>query len=77
MKLKNKALLYNFIGFLIFFLIIRFSLHAFTSINYIVIALVAGFGAIFLAPKFAVVYHGKKEKLMMKWIFMKGVKEIE
>ncbi|UNY97509.1 hypothetical protein MQE36_10470 [Zhouia spongiae] len=77
MKLKNKALVYNFTGFLIFFLIIRFSLHALTELNYIIIALVSGFGAMFLAPKFAVVKSGTEEKIMMKWIFLKGVKEIK
>lgn len=77
MKPKTKALLYNFIGFLFFFLVIRFSLHAVTALNYIVIALISGFGAMLLAPKFAVVKQESKERIMMKWIFIKGVKEIK
>jgi len=76
MKLKHKALLYNFIGFAVLFLVARFGIAYFMDIPRLYIALGAAVLASLSAPKFAVVRDAGKEKLMMKWIFMKASKEI-
>ena len=77
MNLKFKALLYNFIGFVFFFFIIRTCLGYFFQVNNIINLLIVGLSTIILAPKFAVVKEFNGEKLKMKWIFLKGVKEVE
>jgi len=76
MKPSTKALLYNFIGFFVIFLILRTSLAYFFELSRILLALLSGIGAILLSPKFAVVHEGTKSKILMKWIFFKGVKEV-
>ncbi|QLG44137.1 hypothetical protein [Costertonia aggregata] len=76
MTLKYKALLYNFLGFALIFLIVRFGLSYFFGLGRIYLVLISAIVATLLAPKFVVVKSDIKEKLMMKWIFIKGIKEI-
>ncbi|WP_340067017.1 hypothetical protein [Ascidiimonas aurantiaca] len=77
MKLKYKSLLYNFLGFALLFLAIRFGLGAlaFFPDNRVLLAITAAVIANILAPKFGVVTTENGEKLFMKWLFLKGVKE--
>lgn len=76
MKLKHKALLYNFIGFAIIFTLSRVLLGYFVPIQRLLLAIMAAITANLLAPKFAIARIDGEEKLVMKWIFKKGVKEI-
>ena len=76
MKPKYKALLLNFVGFAILFIAIRLLIGFFFSLHHLVLAVVAALGASILAPKFTVVKSSGKEKLMMKWVFIKGFREI-
>lgn len=76
MKRKYKALLFNFIGFAILFLGIRLLLGFFFHLHHLVVAIVAALGASILAPKFAVIKSSGKEKLVMKWVFIKGFREV-
>lgn len=76
MKLEYKALLFNFLGFAVLFLIARFGLGQFIVVERLYLAIGAAIVATVLAPKFAVVRDGGKEKLMMKWLFMKSPKEV-
>lgn len=75
MKLKHKALVYNFIGFAIIFTISRILLGHFIPIQRILLAILAALTANVLAPKFAVARIEGEEKLVMKWILRKGIKE--
>lgn len=75
MTLKNKALLFNFIGFAVLFLVARFALAYFLELHRLLLALLSAVIATVLAPKFAVV-HAEGRRLVMKWIFLKGVKEL-
>lgn len=75
MKLKNKALLFNFLGFAAIFLIARFGLGYLLEFNRLILAIIAAVIATVLAPKFAVV-TSEGQRLVMKWIFFKGVKEL-
>ncbi len=76
MKLEHKALLFNFLGFAVLFLIARFGLGQLMEVPRLYLAIGAAIFATVLAPKFAVVRDGGKEKLMMKSIFMKSPKEV-
>ncbi|NKI27666.1 hypothetical protein HCG49_13940 [Arenibacter sp. 6A1] len=76
MKIKHKALLFNFLGFALLFVIARLLLGYFFPLHRILLAIIAAVIANVLAPKFAVVKVDRIEKVMMKWIFMKGVREV-
>ncbi|EIJ39511.1 hypothetical protein [Galbibacter orientalis] len=77
MKPKTKALVYNLVGFIGLFLIIRFSLlYLLPQVSHIVLVLAAAVAASILAPKFAVVELNGKEQIKMKWIFLKGFRDI-
>ena len=75
MKLEHKALLFNFFGFAVLFLIARFGIGYFVAMPRLYLAIGAAIFATLLAPKFAVVREAGSEKLMMKWIFIKGFRE--
>lgn len=79
MKLKYKSLLYNFLGFAFLFLAARLGLGAleFFPDNRILLALAAAVIANILSPKFGVVTTENGEKLFMKWLFLKGVRELK
>lgn len=77
MTLKTKSLLYNFLGFAILFIIIRFVADTYTNLSGFLLPLTAAVAATLLSPKFQVVKTHEGEKLFMKWLFIKGVKEIK
>ncbi|MCG2611915.1 hypothetical protein LZZ90_10395 [Flavobacterium sp. SM15] len=77
MTLKTKALIYNFIGFALLFVIIRIVAEKFTNLSGFWLPLTAAVVASILAPKFQAVRTNEGEKIFMKWLFIKGVKEIK
>ena len=80
MSKQTKALVFNMLGFLILFIIFRYvvaTYTSFTSWQIPLIPLAAFLVATILAPKFQVVKTNDGEKLFMKWLFIKGVKEIK
>ena len=77
MDKKSKALIYNFLGFASFFTIVYFLVVHFTNLKGLWIPLTSGVAASILTPKFQVVKYMGEEKLFMKWMFIKGVKEIK
>ncbi|HSD14060.1 MAG TPA: hypothetical protein VLB74_05390 [Flavobacterium sp.] len=77
MTLKTKSLVYNFLGFALLFMIVRFVAQAFTNLTGFWLPLTAAVAASILAPKFQVVKTSEGEKMFMKWLFIKGVKEIK
>jgi hypothetical protein len=76
MKAKYRALLFNFLGFAILFLIIRLVMGHYFNANTFLLALVSALLANILVPKFGVVKTYGGDKLFMKWLFRKGIKEI-
>jgi hypothetical protein len=77
MSKKTKALLYNLLSFGILFVSIRY-----IAMNYIILAdlmksLTAFVIATLLAPKFQAGNVAGTEKIFMRWIFLKGVKEVK
>ncbi|KQC29507.1 hypothetical protein [Flagellimonas eckloniae] len=76
MKPKHKALLFNFIAFVVLFLIARLALGYYLPINPIFLAVTSAIIANVLAPKFGAITTDDGEKVLMKWIFIKGMREI-
>jgi hypothetical protein len=76
MRPKHKALLFNFIGFAVLFIIARLALGYFFDINRIFLAVGAAIIANILSPKFGAIDRSGKESVVMKWIFLKGFREI-
>ena len=75
--MKAKALLYNFIGFTFFFLVLRYLSVFVVAEVPIYMVVIAAVLSNFLSPKFGVVETEKGMKMMMKWIFIKGLREIK
>jgi len=76
MNIKTKTTLYNFIGFAILFLMARFAFDYFFSFSRFVVATGAAIVATILSPKFRIVKAKTGDKIMMKWIFIKEIKEL-
>jgi hypothetical protein len=77
MSKQTKALVYNMLGFLILFIAFRYLVATYAAFRGWQIPVAAFLIATILAPKFQVVKTNDGEKLFMKWLFMKGVKEIK
>lgn len=77
MKLKHKAFVFNFLAFAVLFLAVRFGTSYVLDLSSLFVSITAAVIATILAPKFAVVRNEGREKLMMKWLFMKNSKEIK
>lgn len=76
MKPKHKVLIFNFLGFAILFVLFRFGLTLIMQLDSFYMSLIAAIAASILAPKFAVVKKEGVEKIVMKWVFIKGFKEL-
>ncbi len=77
MKPSTKTFLLNFLSFAVLFIVFRLiSGYFLEDSGRLVKALAAAVLASILAPKFGAVKTDKGYKIMMKWIFLKGVKEI-
>lgn len=76
-KKKWKALVFNMLGFVIIYSIAYFLIINFTYVDGFWIPLTSAVVAMILAPKFQVAIYQGEEKLFMKSMFTKGVKEIK
>ena len=76
-KLQLKAFIYQITGFAVLFLFFRFLVAQYTGLSGIWIPLTSFVVATILAPKFMAVKTKDGEKLFMKWLFVKGIKEIK
>ncbi|MEK6154357.1 hypothetical protein WIW50_13885 [Flavobacteriaceae bacterium 3-367] len=76
MRPKYRALLFNFLGFALLFIVIRLILGYYMPINRIFLAVASAIAANILAPKFGAIQTDEGEKVLMKWVFMKGTREI-
>jgi len=75
-KLQIKAFVYQLICFVILFVPFRFLILEYFDVPELLGAFIAFVGATILPPKFYATKTKEGEKLFMKWIFMKGIKEI-
>jgi len=77
MSKKVKAFLFNFLGFVVIYMPTLYLVNIFSHLNGIWIPLTAFMVALLLAPKFQAIKTHDGEKIYMKWLFIKGVKEIK
>lgn len=75
-KLQVRAFLYQLGCFAILFISARYLAERYTGLTGIWIPLTAFMVGTLLAPKFKSIKTNDGEKLFMKWIFLKDVKEI-
>ncbi|MEM9001318.1 MAG: hypothetical protein AAGB24_13725 [Bacteroidota bacterium] len=76
MKPKTKALLFNFIAFVVLFLTVRLILGYYLPLNAIFLAVTSAIIANIRAPKFGAIRTDEGEKVLMKWIFINGMREV-
>lgn len=76
MSKKVKAFLYNLLCFAILFIGVRYLIQHYTNLTGYFIPITAFVVGTLAAPKFQAVQTSDGEKLYMKWIFLKGVKEL-
>ena len=77
MSLKVKAFILQLISFATLFIIVRYLLASYTNLEGMWISITAFVIGTIAAPQFQAVKSKDVEKLFMKWIFMKDVKEIK
>lgn len=75
-KLQIKAIAYQFVCFAILFFIFRYLIISYFGLSEIWGALSAFVLGTVLSPKFLAMRTKEGEKLFMKWIFLKGTREI-
>lgn len=77
MSKKTKAFIYNLLGFSFFYIISYFVVMTFGVLQGLWIAATSFVISTLLAPKFQAVKTNEGEKLFMKWLFIKGLREIK
>jgi hypothetical protein len=75
-KLQVRAFLYQLGCFAILFISLQFLIDKYTQLSGLWIPMTAFVVGTILAPKFQAVKTKDGEKLFMKWMFVKGVKDI-
>ena len=75
-KLQLRAFLYQLGCFGILFIVFRFLIGSYTSLEGLGIPMTAFVLGTILAPKFQATKTKDGEKLFMSWLFIKGIKEI-
>lgn len=74
---KTKSILFNFIAFVIIFLLFRLTIGIFLKLDGLWLGVISAVIASILAPKFFVVKDDEgKEKLIMKTLFSKEIREL-
>ncbi|MFN3969012.1 hypothetical protein [Flavobacterium sp.] len=72
---KTKALLWNFLGFAPIFIIVYFLLQRYSGLTGLWLPFTSFIVGTIVAPKFQAVKTRDGEKIFMKWLFMKGIKQ--
>lgn len=76
MSKKVKSFLYNLICFAVLFILFRFLIDKYTGLTGLLIPITAFVIGTLLAPKFQAVNTPDGEKIFMRWIFVKGVRQV-
>jgi hypothetical protein len=74
---KKISIWYSFIEFAIIYFPFKCIFETYSSFSKFQCLATAFIATLILAPKFQVVKTNDGEKLFMKWLFLKGVKEIK
>ncbi|SNR55565.1 hypothetical protein [Flavobacterium sp. ov086] len=75
-KLQVRAFLYQLGCFAILFILGRYLVATYTHLTGFWIPMTSFIAATLISPKFQAVKTKDGEKLFMKWIFIKGIREI-
>jgi hypothetical protein len=75
-KLQLKAFVLQLICFATLFILSRFLIEKYSNLTGFFIPITAFVVATLLSPKFQAIKTKEGEKLFMKWLFLKGIKEI-
>lgn len=76
-KLQVRAFIFNLLSFIVLFVGFRYLIEKYSNLSGFWIPLTAFVIGTILAPKFQAVKTNDGEKLFMKWMFLKGIKEIK
>ncbi len=76
-KLQVKAFVFQLLCFAVLFILRRILFEKYLNLTGFWVPITAFLVSTILAPKFQAVKTNDGEKLFMKWIFIKGVKEIK
>lgn len=77
MNKKVKAFIYNFLGFLIIYIPTLYLVDITTHLHGLWVPMTGFMVSLLLAPKFQAIKTNEGEKIYMKWLFVKGVREIK
>jgi hypothetical protein len=77
MTLKTKAFIYQLLSFAVLFIGFRYLIGTYTNLTGFWVPLTAFIVGTILSPQFQAVKTNDGEKLFMRWIFMKGIKQIK
>ena len=75
-KLQLKAFILQLICFATLFILSRFLIEKYTGLTGYFIPITAFVVSTLVSPKFQAIKTNNGEKLFMKWLFVKGIKEI-
>jgi len=75
-KLQVKAFVLQLLCFATLFILTQFLIEKYLDQSGIFVSIVSFILSTVLSPKFQAIKTNEGEKLFMKWIFIKGVKEI-
>jgi len=77
MSKQTKAFIFQLLSFAVLFIIFRFFVDAYTHLQGFWIPITAFVIATLLAPKFQAIKTQDGDKLFIKWMFIKGIREIK
>lgn len=77
MNLDTKSLIYQFLAFALIFVAVRYLALPFTGLSGIWLPITAFVVTTLITPVFKAERTPQGHKLFVKWIFLKGVKEIK
>ena len=75
-KLQLRAFIFQLLSFVVLFISFRYLTAKDTNLSGFYVPLTAFVVSTLLAPKFQAVKTRDGEKLFMKWLFLKGIREI-
>ncbi len=77
MSKKTKAFVYQLVCFAALFIPLRFVIEIYTELTGFWIPITAFAIATLVSPKFQAINTSEGEKLYVKWLFVKGFKEMK
>lgn len=76
-KLQVKAFVFQLLSFSTLFILSRYLIFEYSRLTGLWVSFLAFVIGTVLAPKFQAVKTKEREKLFMKWLFIKGIREIK